>query len=124
MQIYRGIRCGFPSKSGHELPRLTITVFADAPHILQPEDLFGNEPTEPEATSDPLKDPSAVVRGWWKSADKTKTASAGLEDSLAVLRDLLKGAAEEGKEFDGVFGFRCDISKIYYSPFSSLRVIN
>ncbi|KAJ3711052.1 serine hydrolase FSH [Lentinula raphanica] len=80
-------------------------VFVDAPHVLQPEDLFDNEPTEPEANADPLKDPNAELRGWWKFADKEKTVSTGMETSLVFLRDLLKGAVNDGKAFHGVFGF-------------------
>ncbi|KIK60430.1 hypothetical protein GYMLUDRAFT_607618 [Collybiopsis luxurians FD-317 M1] len=80
-------------------------VFVDAPHVLQPEDLFDNEPTEPEANSDPLKDSNAVLRGWWKFVDKEKKVSTGMEESLIFLRDLLKEAIDEGKRFDGVFGF-------------------
>ncbi|KAE9400011.1 hypothetical protein BT96DRAFT_919767 [Gymnopus androsaceus JB14] len=76
-------------------------IFVDAPHVLQPEDLFDNQSTEPEANSDPLKDPNAVVRGWWKSVEP----SVGLEESLVFMRDFLKKAAEEGKGFDGFFGF-------------------
>ncbi|KAJ3798357.1 FSH1-domain-containing protein [Lentinula aff. detonsa] len=80
-------------------------VFVDAPHVLQPEDLFDNEPTESEENADPLKDPNAVLRGWWKFADKEKTISTGMETSLVFLRDLLKGAVDDGKVFNGVFGF-------------------
>ncbi|KAJ3851111.1 FSH1-domain-containing protein [Lentinula lateritia] len=80
-------------------------VFVDAPHVLQPEDLFDNEPTEPEANADPLKDANAVLRGWWKFADKEKTISTGMETSLVFLRDFLKENVDDGKVFDGVFGF-------------------
>lgn len=83
-------------------------MFVDAPHVLQPEDLFDNEPSEPEANADPLKDPNAVLRGWWKFADKDKTISTGMETSLVFLRDLLKENVDDGKVFDGVFGFRCN----------------
>jgi len=80
-------------------------VFVDAPLVLQPEDLFDDEPTEPEANKDPLKDPSAIVRGWWKFADKERTVSVGLENSLGYLKGVLEAAVTEGKVFDGIFGF-------------------
>ncbi|KAF5388746.1 hypothetical protein D9757_004767 [Collybiopsis confluens] len=81
-------------------------VFIDAPLVLEPQDLFENEPTElPEVSSDPLRDPSAVLRGWWKFADKQKQVSVGMEDSLVFLRDVLKDEVENGRRFDGLFGF-------------------
>ncbi|KIK58669.1 hypothetical protein GYMLUDRAFT_86262 [Collybiopsis luxurians FD-317 M1] len=79
-------------------------VFIDAPHVLQAKDLFDDEPTEPEANSNP-EDPNAVLRGWWKFADKEKNVPIGMEDSLIFLRGVLKEASEEGKQFDGFFGF-------------------
>ncbi|PFH50467.1 hypothetical protein AMATHDRAFT_61053 [Amanita thiersii Skay4041] len=85
-------------------------VFLDAPMILQPVDLFGSSPqnqsqptdlaalgaAEASATSE---DPALTPRAWWKS-NKERTIYNGIEDSLLLVRDILKE-----RRFDGVFGF-------------------
>ncbi|TFK45046.1 serine hydrolase FSH [Crucibulum laeve] len=87
-------------------------VFIDAPHILQPADLFNSsQQSQSEAQSGLLSevqqnqatiaatDPSLSPRAWWKAnADRTK--AVGMEESIAVVRDVLKG-----RRFDGVLGF-------------------
>ena len=80
----------------------TVSVFLDAPHVLTPVDIAEsfNTPEElgaPEA-ADP--DPALAPRGWWK-VDKGRTKMTGIEDSLALLRDTLKG-----NHYDVSFGFR------------------
>ncbi|KAF9810436.1 hypothetical protein IEO21_06934 [Rhodonia placenta] len=71
-------------------------VFVDAPYVLTPVDMaFLNTLSNsssledlgaPEAAAE--QDPALAPRGWWKAqADRDQTA--GLEESLAVLRDVL-----------------------------------
>ncbi|KAJ3848949.1 serine hydrolase FSH [Lentinula lateritia] len=75
-------------------------VFIDALHVLQPVDLpapsqmgyFSGFDSEP-----PLKEPQ---RGWWKTQN-VQSIAAGLEVTLAQLKDVLK---EQGV-FNGVLGF-------------------
>jgi Serine hydrolase (FSH1) len=69
------------------------TVFVDAPHILEPVDLTGHSISldavgAPEASAT-SSDPALKSRGWWRS-DATRTRTDGLEESLALLRDILK----------------------------------
>ncbi|KIK61369.1 hypothetical protein GYMLUDRAFT_42956 [Collybiopsis luxurians FD-317 M1] len=75
-------------------------VFIDAPHVLQPVDLpapsqmgyFAGFDSEP-----PSKEPQ---RGWWKTQN-VQSIAAGLEVTLALLKNVLK----EQEKFDGVLGF-------------------
>ncbi|KAH8827861.1 FSH1-domain-containing protein [Flagelloscypha sp. PMI_526] len=87
-------------------------VFVDAPMQLSPHDLLGSSPQQAssdstsqntlsalgaaEASTD---DPNLQPRGWWKS-DPTRTKMEGIENTLALLRDILKE-----RTFDGVLGF-------------------
>jgi len=82
-------------------------VFVDAPYVLTPVDMaFLNSSSNssslddlgaPEAVAE--QDPALAPRGWWKAqADRNQTA--GLEESLALLRDIL---AKD--QYEGVFGF-------------------
>lgn len=75
---------------------LVPPVFVDAPYVLTPVDMaFLNTLSNsssledlgaPEAAAE--QDPALAPRGWWKAqADRDQTA--GLEESLAVLRDVL-----------------------------------
>ncbi|KAG7442929.1 FSH1-domain-containing protein [Guyanagaster necrorhizus] len=85
-------------------------VFVDGPHILQPVDLQFNTASVVQSTESTLsafgaseannsEDPSLTLRGWYK-ANHDRTKAIGLEDSLVVLRDILKE-----RKFDGVLGF-------------------
>ncbi|KAI0262227.1 serine hydrolase FSH [Gloeopeniophorella convolvens] len=78
-------------------------VFVDAPLVLHPVDLTGHGASadafgaaEASTASD---DPALTPRGWWKT-DLTRTRTDGLEESIAQLRDILRG-----QRFEGVFGF-------------------
>ncbi|KAJ8074817.1 Family of serine hydrolases 3 [Marasmius tenuissimus] len=63
-------------------------VFLDAPHVLQPVDLFGDTPEALDSASDPNLTP----RGWWKFEDAAKTVVIGLEATLDLIRDTLHGS--------------------------------
>ena len=63
-------------------------VFLDAPHILQPVDLFGDTPESLDSPSDP----NLAPRGWWKFEDAAKTIVIGLEATLVLIRDTLHGS--------------------------------
>ncbi|KAG6885046.1 hypothetical protein C0993_006373 [Termitomyces sp. T159_Od127] len=66
-------------------------VFIDAPHVLRPADLPGSSAASfcaAEATST-VADPTLTPRAWWK-VNPDKTASYGLSESLAFIRDILK----------------------------------
>ncbi|KAF8712404.1 hypothetical protein AX14_013123 [Amanita brunnescens Koide BX004] len=85
-------------------------VFVDAPVVLQPADLNGLSAqntaqqtvlaelgaAEASATTD---DPALTPRAWWKS-NKERTVFTGMEDSILMIRDVLKQ-----RKFDGVLGF-------------------
>ena len=64
-------------------------MYVDAPNVLVPADVkvFGEE--------DNLKTESdestATARGWWRT-NPERTSSVGLDKSLEVLRDLLRGS--------------------------------
>ncbi|KAG7450782.1 FSH1-domain-containing protein [Guyanagaster necrorhizus] len=76
-------------------------VFIDAPHVLQAEDLFGgaSESNENVSEASTNEDPTLTPRGWFRAfADKTR--AVGLDDSLILIRDVLKE-----RTYDGVFGF-------------------
>ncbi|ESK83977.1 ovarian cancer-associated 2 protein-like protein [Moniliophthora roreri MCA 2997] len=75
-------------------------IFLDAPHVLQPVDLFGDTPESFDGASDPASDPTLTPRGWWKFADSAKAKYVGIEATLDLIRDTLKTT-----RFDGVFGF-------------------
>ncbi|KAI6046426.1 serine hydrolase FSH [Pisolithus marmoratus] len=70
-------------------------VFIDAPIILQPIDLDGGLSNVIAASPDPALTP----RAWWR-VNPERTRAHGLEESLMVLRDVLRR-----DRFDGVFGF-------------------
>jgi len=82
-------------------------VFVDAPHVLTPVDMAVLTSQSPESSLDNLgaaeatteTDPALAPRGWWR-VNEDRTQTNGLEDSLAVLRDVL---AKD--HYDGVFGF-------------------
>jgi hypothetical protein len=70
------------------------TVFVDAPHILQPADLaatFGTPDSFDSEAAAADGDPALLPRAWWKT-DATRSSSIGLEESLAALREVLRGA--------------------------------
>lgn len=80
-------------------------VFVDGPIVLLPVDLNGASSTaslaalgasEANSTS---SDPSITPRAWWKT-NPEKTIAHGLEDSIIILRDILRR-----DRYDGVFGF-------------------
>ena len=60
-------------------------VFINAPHILLPADL--------EAPSEELvelqSNPDTAMRGWW-TANKERTKVTGLQESLRVIKDVLR----------------------------------
>ncbi|TFK65619.1 FSH1-domain-containing protein [Pluteus cervinus] len=77
-------------------------VFVDAPHVLQPVDLVGlSSPSTLNASeaSSASVDPTLTPRGWWKT-NKERTKMTGLEETLVLMRDMLKE-----RRFHGVFGF-------------------
>ncbi|KAH9485664.1 Esterase [Psilocybe cubensis] len=61
-------------------------VFVNAPHILQAAEMFASEQA---SMADTQSDPNTALRGWWK-ANKEKTKVEGLEESLSLIRDVLK----------------------------------
>lgn len=69
-----------------------ITVFVDAPHVLQPADLVGFSPNSlgaAEAAVDvPEPNPADLPRGWWRS-NPERTKYQGVAESVEVLRDIL-----------------------------------
>ncbi|KAI3602784.1 ovarian cancer-associated 2 protein-like protein [Moniliophthora roreri] len=65
-------------------------IFLDAPHVLQPVDLFGDTPESFDGASDPASDPTLTPRGWWKFADSAKAKYVGIEATLDLIRDTLK----------------------------------
>ncbi|KAF8489687.1 serine hydrolase FSH [Gautieria morchelliformis] len=76
-------------------------VFVDAPHDLVPVDLPGHalewlQAAEANATT---KDDSLTPRAWWRANDE-KTVCNGLQESLLLLREILRETT-----FQGVLGF-------------------
>jgi len=70
-------------------------VYVDAPNVLVPADVkvFGEEDkTESDESM-------ATARGWWRT-NPERTSSVGLDKSLEVLKELLRGS-----RFDAVLGF-------------------
>lgn len=65
---------------------MSYLVFVNAPHILLAAEMFASE--QP-AVADTQFDPNTALRGWWK-ANKEKTKVEGLEESLSLIRDVLK----------------------------------
>ncbi|KAI5835415.1 hypothetical protein K523DRAFT_228254 [Schizophyllum commune Tattone D] len=84
-------------------------VFVDAPLILEPADIAGSFPqntaTKVDAAlasvgaAEVATDASMIPRGWWKK-DPTSDRAVGIEDSIAVIKEVLRG-----RRFDGVLGF-------------------
>ncbi|KAF9448267.1 hypothetical protein P691DRAFT_56168 [Macrolepiota fuliginosa MF-IS2] len=83
-------------------------VFIDAPHVLQPIDLISSHARNPalslgvepnEQVSEQEQDPTLTPRAWWKP-NPERTRGEGLEESIAVVRDVLKT-----RKFDGIMGF-------------------
>jgi hypothetical protein len=73
----------------HAILKLTL-VFVDAPHVLQPADMFnGADLAAQEATTSPDADPNLFARGWWR-AFRDRSKAVGLDESLTTLRDILK----------------------------------
>lgn len=66
-----------------------MSVFVDGPHILQPVDVAGFSTQELGAAEASTADPALTPRAWWKS-NEAKTLSFGLQESLALLRGILK----------------------------------
>ena len=60
-------------------------MFVNAPHILQPAEL--DSPSEELAVLQSNLD--TAMRGWW-TANKERTKVTGLQESLLVIRDVLK----------------------------------
>ncbi|KAK0457318.1 FSH1-domain-containing protein [Desarmillaria tabescens] len=71
-------------------------VFVDAPHIIQPADLRVNGSQTELGAFDPA---DGQPRRWY-DVYRDLTRAIGLEESLMILRDILKQ-----RKFDGVFGF-------------------
>ncbi|PPQ92427.1 hypothetical protein CVT25_008648, partial [Psilocybe cyanescens] len=63
--------------------QMSYLVFVNAPHILLAA------ASEQLAVADTQSDPNTALRGWWK-ANKEKTKVEGLEESLNLIRDVLK----------------------------------
>ncbi|KAF9047559.1 serine hydrolase FSH [Panaeolus papilionaceus] len=77
-------------------------VIVNAPHVLQPTELFASEAAQGAAgpTAEEIQaDPDTAMRAWWR-ANKERTQAIGLLESLDYIRDILKES-----KFDGVFGF-------------------
>ncbi|KDR75531.1 hypothetical protein GALMADRAFT_248001 [Galerina marginata CBS 339.88] len=78
-------------------------VIVNAPHILLPTELFGppDDVSQAEAPVqvDTSPDPNLAQRAWWK-ANRERTLAAGLQDSIMLIRELLRE-----QTFAGVFGF-------------------
>ncbi|KAF9228441.1 FSH1-domain-containing protein [Gyrodon lividus] len=76
-------------------------VFVDGPVVLQPVDLDGLTANALGAseTTTATSDPTSTPRAWWK-ANPDRTVASGLEDSLQMLRDILRR-----DQYDGIFGF-------------------
>ncbi|KIJ15528.1 hypothetical protein PAXINDRAFT_169001 [Paxillus involutus ATCC 200175] len=74
-------------------------VFIDGPVVLQPVDLDGPTANALGASEVTTADPTLTPRAWWK-ANPDRTVASGLEDSLKLLRDVLRQ-----DHYDGVFGF-------------------
>jgi len=70
-------------------------VFVDAPHILLPAEFD----TPSEELLALQSDPDTAMRGWW-TANEERTKITGLQESLLVVRNILKN-----QRFDGIFGF-------------------
>ena len=60
-------------------------MFVNAPHILQPAEL--DAPSEELAELQ--SNPDTALRGWW-TANEERTKVTGLQESLLVIRDVLK----------------------------------
>ncbi|PPQ67957.1 hypothetical protein CVT26_005837 [Gymnopilus dilepis] len=80
-------------------------VFINAPHVLQPADLFSSpqslDSEAPASVAETQSNPETALRGWWTAnRDKDKTVMSGLRESILLVRDVLKE-----QRFDGVFGF-------------------
>lgn len=79
-------------------------VFVDAPIVLQPADIPSNWGVPLEALGAPEaaaadEDPSLTPRGWWR-ANPDRSIMTGIEESIALLRDMLSR-----DRYEGVFGF-------------------
>jgi len=83
-------------------------VFIDAPHVLQPIDLINAHARNPalsfdvqptEEVTEQEQDSTLTPRAWWRP-NPERTKGIGLEESLAVVRDVLKT-----RRFIGVMGF-------------------
>lgn len=75
-----------------------MPVFVDGPHILQPVDVAGSSIQELGAAEASTADPALTPRAWWKS-NEAKTISFGLQESLALLRDILKADRYEVRRY-------------------------
>ncbi|KAL1662659.1 serine hydrolase FSH, partial [Schizophyllum commune] len=77
-------------------------IFVDAPLILEPADIAGSFPQNTATkvdgteaalasvgTAEVATDASMIPRGWWKK-DPTSDRAVGIEDSIAVIRELLR----------------------------------
>jgi len=79
-------------------------VFVDGPIVLQPADIPSNwgVPLEALGAAEAAaaeEDPALTPRGWWR-ANPDRTSTSGLEDSITLLRDVLKR-----DRYEGIFGF-------------------
>lgn len=78
------------------------SVFVDAPHILLPAEL--------DAPSEELialqSNPETAMRGWW-TANEDRTKITGLQESLLVIKDVLKSQ-------------RFDVSLTYFQKYNEL----
>ena len=70
-------------------------VFINAPHVLQPADLFSSpqslDSEAPASVAETQSNPETALRGWWTAnRDKDKTVMSGLRESILLVRDVLK----------------------------------
>ncbi|KDQ56391.1 hypothetical protein JAAARDRAFT_70691 [Jaapia argillacea MUCL 33604] len=77
----------------------TEFIFIDAPHVLLPADIPSSWSLDAPEVSTSSSDPALTPRGWFRS-NPERTIADGMEESLDVIGEVLKGG-----KFDGVFGF-------------------
>ena len=99
IEFGEGISTGF-SRVNHFADR--YSVFVDAPHILLPAEL--DAPLE-ELTA-LQSNPETAMRGWW-TANEDRTKITGLQESLLVIKGVLKNE-------------RFDVSLTYFQNYNEL----
>lgn len=98
--IFRKRLAAFRKSCGEDIE----LVFVDAPHVLDPVDMGGNSSSTNTLESfdapEVVNDPTLTPRGWWRKADAARGEYAGLDASLASLRNVLSQ-----ERYVGVLGF-------------------